>query len=82
VRLGLAVNRGDASQDGAAIRVSDTHRARAELQAQGVSVGDLRVDVRNGEKRLAFSVVTPDGLCFYFHQPAAFDASFDRRGGS
>jgi catechol 2,3-dioxygenase-like lactoylglutathione lyase family enzyme len=69
VRLGFAINGGDASQDGAAILVSDIERAKQELEANGVAVGDWRVDERNGRKLKVFFVVAPDGLCYYFHQP-------------
>ena len=69
IRIGFAVNGGDASQDGAAILVSDIHRAKEELEAAGVEVSNCRVDEQNGEKRHVFFVVAPDGLCFYFYQP-------------
>ena len=69
IRIGFAVNGGDASQDGAAVLVSDIYRAKEELEAAGVEVGACRVDEQNGEKRQVFFVVAPDGLCFYFYQP-------------
>lgn len=69
VRLGFAINGGDASQDGAAILVSDIERAKQELEANGANVGESRVDERNGRKLRVFFVVAPDGLCYYFHQP-------------
>ena len=69
VRIGFAVNGGDASNDGAAIRVADIQRARDELEANGVKTANWRVDERDGEKLQVFFVVAPDGLCFYFHQP-------------
>ncbi len=68
-RIGFAVNGGDAEQDGAAILVSDIERARDELEAKGVKIGNWRVDERVGEKYQVFFVVAPDGLCYYFHQP-------------
>ena len=71
VRIGFAVNGGDASNDGAAILVTDIHRAREELEANGVETGAWRVDERDGEKFQVFFVVAPDGLCYYFHQPLA-----------
>ena len=71
VRLGFAINGGDASQEGAAILVTDIHRARDELEARGVKTGSWRVDERDGQKLQVFFVVAPDGLCFYFHQPMA-----------
>ena len=69
VRLGFAVNGGDASNDGAAILVSDIHRARQELEANDVAVTNWRVDKRDGQKLQVFFVVAPDELCWYFHQP-------------
>jgi hypothetical protein len=69
VKIGFALNGGDASQDGAAILVSDIHRAKEELEANGISIANWRVDERNGNKLQVFFVVAPDGLCFYFHQP-------------
>lgn len=71
VRIGFAVNGGDASQDGAAIRVTDIHRARAELEAKGIQTANWRVDERDGQKLQVFFVIAPDGLCYYFHQPIA-----------
>ena len=71
VRIGFSVNGGDSSQDGAAIRVSDIHAARAELENKGVGTGNWRVDERDGKKLQVFFVVAPDGLCYYFHQPIA-----------
>jgi catechol 2,3-dioxygenase-like lactoylglutathione lyase family enzyme len=69
VRFGFAINGGDASQDGAAILVADIQRAKEELEANGVAVGNWRVDERNGRRLQVFFVVAPDGLCYYFHQP-------------
>jgi catechol 2,3-dioxygenase-like lactoylglutathione lyase family enzyme len=68
IQIGFAINGGDASQDGAAILVTDIHRAKSELESGGVNVGNLQVDERDGDKFHAFFVVAPDGLCFYFHQ--------------
>ena len=69
LRLGFAINGGDASQDGAAILVADIQRARDELEAKDIRTANWRVDERDGEKFQVFFVVAPDGLCFYFHQP-------------
>ncbi len=68
VRIGFAINGGDATQDGAAILVTDVARARDELEANGVATGNWRVDERDGEKYQVFFVVAPDGLCYYFHE--------------
>ena len=69
VQIGFSVNDGDASQDGAAILVTNIHQARDELESNGVETGNWRIDERDGEKLQVFFVVAPDGLCYYFHQP-------------
>ena len=68
-RIGFAINGGDASQDGAAILVSNIHGMKHELEAKGVSVGNWRIDEMNGQQHQVFFVVAPDGLCYYFHEP-------------
>lgn len=69
VRIGFAINGGDASNDGAAILVTDIQRARRELEASGLSVGDSRIDDHGGQKMSVFFLIAPDGLCYYFYQP-------------
>lgn len=69
VEIGFSINDGDASQDGAAILVSEIGLLKEELEANGVEIGNWRVNERDGEKFQVFFVVAPDGLCFYFHQP-------------
>ncbi|MDH3528787.1 MAG: VOC family protein [Acidobacteriota bacterium] len=68
VRIGFALNGGDASQDGAAFAVSDIRAIRDELESNGVKIGNWRIDERDGKKYQVFFVVAPDGLCYYFHQ--------------
>ena len=69
VQIGFAVNGGDPGNEGAAIRVTDIHRANEELAARGVRIGNWRVDDDDGKKLQVFFFVAPDGLCYYFHQP-------------
>lgn len=69
VTIGFAINGGDASQDGAAILVSQIRQIKAELESNGVSTSDPRVDERDGQQLEVFFVVAPDGLCYYFHEP-------------
>lgn len=69
VRIGFAINGGDASQDGAAILVSGIHEIKADLESRGVEIGNWRQDERDGQKLQVFFVVAPDGLCYYFHEP-------------
>ena len=70
-RIGFAVNGGDASQDGAALLVSDIQAIKDELEQAGTSTGNWRVDEQDGKKQKVFFVVAPDGLCYYFHEPIA-----------
>jgi catechol 2,3-dioxygenase-like lactoylglutathione lyase family enzyme len=69
IKIGFAVNGGDASQDGAAILVSDIYRAKEEIEAAGIEIGNWRIEEHEGEKRQVFFVVAPDRLCYYFYQP-------------
>ena len=78
VRIGFAINGGDAANDGAAIRVTDIHRARADLEARGIAVGEGRIDERDGQRFEVFFVVAPDGLFFYFHHAIGGDAPDQR----
>lgn len=70
-RIGFAINGGDASNDGAAILVTDIARAHEELEANGVAPGEVRIDERDDGRFQVFFVVAPDGLCYYFHQKVA-----------
>lgn len=69
VQIGFAVNGGDPSQEGAAIRVTDIDAVKAQIESNGISVGDSRIDERDGKKYNVFFVVAPDGLCYYFNEP-------------
>ena len=68
-RMGFSMNGGDASQDGAAVLVSNIQGLKDELERNGVNIGNWRIDERNGQKFQVFFVVAPDGLCYYFHEP-------------
>jgi catechol 2,3-dioxygenase-like lactoylglutathione lyase family enzyme len=68
-RIGFAVNGGDASQDGAAVLVTNIGALKHELEMRGASVGNWRIDEHDGRKLRVFFVVAPDGLCYYFHEP-------------
>ena len=69
VKIGFAINGKDASQDGAAILVSNIQGIKSELEAKGVEIGNWRVDERDGKRFQVFFVVAPDGLCYCFHEP-------------
>ena len=69
VQIGFAINGGDPSQEGAAIRVNDINGMKAQLESSGIDVANTRVDERDGQKFNVFFVIAPDGLCYYFHEP-------------
>jgi catechol 2,3-dioxygenase-like lactoylglutathione lyase family enzyme len=69
MRIGFAINGGDAAQDGAAVLVSNIEGIRQQLEANGAATGGLRVSEHNGQKLQVFFVTAPDGLCYYFHEP-------------
>jgi catechol 2,3-dioxygenase-like lactoylglutathione lyase family enzyme len=68
-RIGFSINGGDASQDGAAVLVSNIQGIKDELSSRGVEIGNMRIDERDGQRFQVFFVVAPDGLCYYFHEP-------------
>lgn len=69
IRIGFSINGGDASQDGAAILVSNIQGIKEELESRGVNIGNWRIDERDGQKFQVLFVVAPDGLCYYLHEP-------------
>lgn len=69
VQIGFVINGGDASQEGAAIRVANIQGIKAELESKGVVIGNWRVDERDGKRFQVFFVVAPDGLCYCFNEP-------------
>lgn len=69
VQIGFAINGGDASQEGAAIRVANIQGIKAELESKGVEIGNWQVDERDGKRFQVFFVVAPDGLCYCFNEP-------------
>ncbi len=75
IQIGFSINGGDATQDGAAILVRDIHGMKEELEANGVGIGNWRVEERDGQKLQVFFVVAQDGLCFYFHEPIQQESS-------
>jgi lactoylglutathione lyase len=70
VRIGLAENGGDPSQDGCFFEVDDVEGAFAELQANGLGRDDagFRIDKYGDTAWRVFFVVAPDGLCYCLGQ--------------
>lgn len=71
VQIGFAINGGNPEHEGASIRVTDIKGMNAQLASNGVDVGSIRCDERDGQKLRVFFVVAPDGLCYYFNEPIA-----------
>jgi catechol 2,3-dioxygenase-like lactoylglutathione lyase family enzyme len=68
VRMRLAENGGDPSQDGCAFHVTDLTSLFAEFSANGLQkeLSGFSVEERGGVPWKVFYVVAPDGLCYWF----------------
>ena len=67
IRIGLAENGGDPSQDGCAFEVDSVEAAFIEFKANGLEKDILEFDIeKQGENSWkVFYVVAPDGLCYW-----------------
>jgi lactoylglutathione lyase len=68
VRIGLAENGGDSSQDGCAFHVKNLEALFAEFKSNGLQkeLSEFDVEQHGGETWRVFYVVAPDGLCYWF----------------
>ena len=66
IKIGLAENGGDPTQDGCFFEVDNAETAFAELKANGFTKEDpeFRIDQYGDTKYKVFFVVAPDGLCY------------------
>jgi lactoylglutathione lyase len=66
IRIGLAENGGDPTEEGCFFEVDDVEGAFAELKANGLNKDDagFRVDTYGDTSYRVFFVVAPDGLCY------------------
>lgn len=66
IRIGLAENGGDPTQEGCFFEVDDAEATYAELRANGLKLEDpdFRVDQFGDKKFKVFFLVAPDGLCY------------------
>ena len=71
IRIGLAENGGDPTQDGCAFRVNDLASLFEEFKANGLQkeVPTFGIERHNGVASKVFYVVAPDGLCYWFGEP-------------
>ena len=79
VRIGLAENGGDPSQDGCAFEVDNAEAILAELKENGLKKEKYGCDVEQvkGAPWKVFYVVAPDGLCYWLGEPQTKQASTD-----
>lgn len=68
IRIGLAENDGDPTQDGCAFEVDNVEATFAEFKANGLEkeMSGFDFEENNGAKWKVFYVVAPDGLCYWF----------------
>ena len=75
IRMRMAENGGDSSQDGCAFEVSDVEGMYAELTANLIDLSSGRATIspelkiethEDGSSWKVFFVVAPDGLCYWF----------------
>ncbi|HEX9165492.1 MAG TPA: VOC family protein [Gemmatimonadales bacterium] len=73
VRIGLAENGGDPTQDGCAFHVSGLTELFKEFRSKGLQKGlsDFSTEHRDGAAWQVFFVVAPDGLCYWFGERQA-----------
>ena len=66
IKIGLAENGGDSSQDGCFFEVDDVEKAFAELKANGLQkeVSDFEINKHGETSWKVFFVIAPDGLCY------------------
>ena len=68
VKIGLAENGGDPTQDGCAFHVKNVDALLAEFNANGLDKDPaaLEIEQHDGIAWKVFYVVAPDGLCYWF----------------
>ena len=66
LKIGLAENGGDPTQEGCFFEVSDVEQTFAELKANGLDQREAkyRIDKHGDASFKVFFVVAPDGLCY------------------
>ena len=67
IRIGLAENGGDPSQDGCAFEVDSVETAFAEFKANGLKkeISDFKTEQQGESSWKVFYIVAPDGLCYW-----------------
>ncbi len=69
VRIGLAENGGDPTQDGSFFEVSSVDAAFEDLKGRGLDLSAPKLQRSEHGTYRAFFVVAPDGLCYMLGEP-------------
>jgi len=69
VRIGLAENGGDPTQDGSFFEVSSVEAAFEDLKSRGLELSPPELQRSEHGAYRAFFVVAPDGLCYMIGEP-------------
>ncbi|HEY5546380.1 MAG TPA: VOC family protein [Gemmatimonadaceae bacterium] len=70
IRIGLAENGGDPTQEGCVFEVDDIEAAYAEVNGKPAGPGAIKFHEIRGRRHRTFFVVAPDGLCYMIAQSA------------
>jgi len=68
IRIGLAENGGDPTQEGCFFEVDNVEAAFAEITGKPPADSDFRIDQFGDTSFRVFFVVAPDGLCYMLGQ--------------
>ncbi len=68
VRIGLAENGGDPTQDGCAFEINDAEAVFAEFKSNGYEKDEpgFKIENNHGASWKVFYMIAPDGLCYWF----------------
>lgn len=69
IRIGLAENGGDPTQEGCYFEVDNIEAAYEEIKGTAPKDSDLEIQTDGNWKSKVFFVVAPDGLCYMIGQP-------------
>jgi len=69
IKIGLAENSGDPSQEGCYFEVDNVEAAFAEIKGKQPGDGDIEINKHGESTSRVFFVVAPDGLCYMIGQP-------------
>ena len=69
IKIGLAENGGDPSQEGCYFEVDNVEAAFAEINGRQPTEGDIQLNKHGDSTSRVFFVVAPDGLCYMIGQP-------------